>query len=533
MSWPDIGHIDDRSAATFRVGVASGLLLQIVSSWPDRCDFYALDSSECGFATGLFALHGLAALFLLVGCWPAACAGVGFALQLALVRLSPATQTGDALLLCSCLLWAALLPNIGARWAVMAGGAADNASRVPAYGLKAQIVLFYLTSVLHKLREGREPSATTDGASTSPWLEGTAVAEALTCCEYATPLGQLLLRHLACCRLLTWGTLAVEAAAPIGLLWFDSVERLVPCLLLVSLHAGLHWAMELGIFSIVCVAALSCFVPADAWALLDDLLKELSSALALPHPRQSAPAAARPATPTADADADAAATDAPTRWRERARTWLAAVLLVCVAAAVAADSLDRGSLAFGTTAGQRGRTGMGSGLTHLANIGRALGLPSRADMFAPPPSECGWWVLAAVLHDGERADAHRLRHYPQLPRAPPSYARPAWPASQHRTLLWHRLFETLSATARWDDPEVTALREQVALNYCARLPSLRQVRARAARTHPNYCTRSHYCTHPQLLHAPREWTAARGHTLATLTLPEASWKTLPGDIDMT
>ena len=98
-------------------------------------------------------------------------------------------------------------------------------------------------------------------------------------------------------------------------------------------------------------------------------------------------------------------------------------------------------------------------------------------MFAPPPNECGWWVLPATMEDGSAVDAHRLRHQQHAPREPLSFARPVTPAYQHNSMLWHRFYETLSDTSREVGGEAEALRYHLAHNYCRRL-SLRQLEIR-------------------------------------------------------
>ena len=102
--------------------------------------------------------------------------------QLSLLHRNPYSQAGDSCLLCACLLWAALLPSLGARWSVANPSAAAPPHApldLAALGLKLQIALFYGTTAIIKMREGRHPSripgAATAARGPSPWLAGTAV----------------------------------------------------------------------------------------------------------------------------------------------------------------------------------------------------------------------------------------------------------------------------------------------------------------------------------------------------------------------
>lgn len=185
MRWVQtVAKADERSVALFRVGIAFSLLLELAGSWPDRCEFYSDEGllpwpadrsdltailvlhrgSTCAWTTALFILHGLSAAMLLLGVWPRCSAAVAYALQLSLLHRNSYVQTGDSNLLCACLLWAALLPT-GERWSIAkrwpSGKPTSTTSTtkapgcVAAAGLKLQIALFYLTTAIIKMREGR------------------------------------------------------------------------------------------------------------------------------------------------------------------------------------------------------------------------------------------------------------------------------------------------------------------------------------------------------------------------------------------
>ena len=136
----------------------------------------------------------------------------------------------------------------------------------------------------------------------------TAVAEALACCEHQKALGRLLLQSHSLCRALTWLTVALECAAPVGLLLCDGAARFALLLALLGFHGMLHLTLELCNFSVVCAALLCICVPAAAWDAGELFIRALwgAQATATPPPKAvgtEGPPAARsdPAHPSASA----------------------------------------------------------------------------------------------------------------------------------------------------------------------------------------------------------------------------------------
>ena len=407
---------DDRSIGLFRVVVAACLLLELAGSWPDRCEFYSEEGvlplgdddttlilhrgHTCSVTTALFVVHGFAAAMLLMGVWSRCSAALAYALQLSLLHRNPHVQTGDACLLCMCLLWAALLPTIGARWRVPTRATAATAKAAPpsssapssapsvaALGLKVSVALFYLTSAVIKARERRHTSRAPglgdreSSRSPSPWLAGTAVAEALTCCEYRTALGDILLAAPSACIVLTYATLGLEAAGPGLLLLLDSVERLVVLVLFLGMHLAMHLTMELGHFSLIATGALCAFVPSDGWLLLSAVLEAMALPSLLPSVRTAAPRSPPPPPPPHDGV-------------QRVRTGtlpsmvggVLSSLLLVAAVAVSIESLDTENLARSRQRPRDDSRLPAFPLALFASVGRSLGVPPRADMFAPPPT---------------------------------------------------------------------------------------------------------------------------------------------------
>ena len=175
---------------------------------------------------------------------------------------------------------------------------------IASLGPVVMLSCMYAASAIHKLiaRRGDAPD------SSAPWLDGTAVAEALACCEHQKALGRLLLQSHSLCRALTWLTVALECAAPVGLLLCDGAARFALLLALLGFHGVLHLTLELCNFSVVCAALLCICVPAAAWDAGELFIRALwgAQATATPPPKAvgtEGPPAARsnPAQPNASA----------------------------------------------------------------------------------------------------------------------------------------------------------------------------------------------------------------------------------------
>ena len=478
---PLLSTVDTRTAALYRVGIAMALIAELLSAWPDACTMYGADGvaprafpllplhwESCSLTMRAHTVHLIAAVLLLVGLFSRTSAVIAYALQLSLLYRNPDVQTTDAAVLCACLLWAALLP-VGALWSVdsIIGTPHMKTQHVSlaVSGLKVHLVLFYTTSVVFKVTQGRHPLrfAPDDaaGRGSSPWLDGSAVAEALLCCEYQRPLGARMAQLPVICACGTYLTLVLEALAPPALLLFDGESRLVPLLLLWSLHAFMHACLALGHFSLICVAALSIFIPAEAW----NSLEVLSSIWQTGSP--------------------AVGVDDGRAPRRRAGTWgdciigVAASTLAGLVVCVSIDSLTDQVVTRPYTA-----------LARVAAVGRALGLPARFDMFAPPPNECGWLVVPATIDPtGTRVDALKLLrlrgHHAGSPlghslspavlaASRVTYQPPHFPASQY-SLLWHRLIEQLSDQHSEQSDEARGLRDGVGAYLCRQLPEVRRL----------------------------------------------------------
>lgn len=116
----------------------------------------------------------------------------------------------------------------------------------------------------------------------APWRDGTAVHYFLQQDRLVTWLGAWLrgALPLGAIKLLTYVTLAIEAALPLLLLspWRPHVTRLVAFALVVVLHVSIDSVLQLGSFSWAMLVVFCAFLPTQAW----DWLKRYFSARRTP-----------------------------------------------------------------------------------------------------------------------------------------------------------------------------------------------------------------------------------------------------------
>lgn len=122
---------------------------------------------------------------------------------------------------------------------------------IPPWGLRLvqiQVTVIYPASVIAKV----------GGAS---WLDGSAALRALAVEDFQRfPVPDFIAHSIVIGALLTWATLAVEAALP-ALLWFPHTRR-AAVMLGVGLHLSFDYALRLGFFGWAMAAAVVTFLPA-------------------------------------------------------------------------------------------------------------------------------------------------------------------------------------------------------------------------------------------------------------------------------
>lgn len=314
-------------------------------------------SGSVPFETGLFAVHALFALAMLVGYRTRLATFVSCFLLISLHLRNPLVLQGGDALLRVLLFWGIFLP-LGAVWSV---DAHSTEARVPkrtlAIGSAALILqlcfLYWFSAALKN-----DPAWTRDG---------TAVAQALHIDQLVKPAGQVLLGYPELCRVLTYATFALELVGPLLLFVpiFHWQIRLAVVIGFLAFHLfGLNLCMELGPFPYVCAAGWVALLPTQFW---DRLAAWRGRASQL---------------------ADGAIL-APAGFNVLTGLLLAYVLLWNV----------RGVLA------ERVPQLLPQSLNP---IGFTFGLDQYWAMFSPhPPQDDGWFVCEATLNNGERVDLLR------------------------------------------------------------------------------------------------------------------------------
>jgi hypothetical protein len=435
--------VDIRTVALFRVGIALMAMYDTFLRWPDRCTFYSdeglvlsstmvtdVDSmwpnihtlyGTCSWTTGIFAVQLMMAALMLVGCFPCIASFVLWFMFCSQFHRNPYVDNAADTILRSCLLCASLMPLNASRGSLYAFFVQQKpqpkrtlcVNELGVQALRIQIASVYFVTGLYKLLV---PSLETLGStSVNPWLSGEAVQQVLACCDYRTSWGDLLLSMPQLCQLLTWSTLLVELSSPFFLLFAGDVGVLATLFVLESMHAVMGLAMNLGNFSFICCAALLCNVPASVWtskpmAIVDKRSHFVQNAIAIPL-----------------------------------------VLLM-----VSSPVLNWGGA--GSEPVTQGLNEFGHNLTcmkttqsplryvqcfeHLNPLLNLLGLRGKWNMFELPPTDCGWYILPAKLHNGSVVDAFKLQH--PTHNTSLTFDRPGpYPAFQHDSMLWHTWFEML------------------------------------------------------------------------------------------
>lgn len=258
---------DGRALAAFRVGLGTVLLYELVwFYWKDRCAMFGGGDDSlfpprtisdkvlwpnlhtlfpgCGWTSTVMAAQIVsAALLAMFGLQP--CAMLLWMVSCSQMRRNPLIVCGSDTLKRCCLMWATFMPiasppRAGHSWAVA--------------GLKLQVALIYASAAICKIR------ADPDGAP-GEWRDGTAVQTVLLCCDYRTPLGEMLAEMPEACRALTYATLVTEGLAPFMLLLGRGAALKATIAVLFGFHIGAGLTMELGTFSQTTCIALLVFWP--------------------------------------------------------------------------------------------------------------------------------------------------------------------------------------------------------------------------------------------------------------------------------
>jgi len=287
--------IDLRSLAAFRIGL--GLLL-LVDLWgrartlrvdytgegvypreiaaqmqPDSALVHLfLWSDRVEVQTWLFRAFALLALFLVVGWRTRLVSVLVFWFEASLIRRNHwVCHTGDVWLQVL-LFWGMFLP-LGAHFSLDRLRASRRprtqpyALDVATAGVLIQVALFYVMAGYLKSRY-------------EVWTRGDAVWAFTHALEYRRPFGEWLGGFPAVCRLLTYATLVLEGLAPFLLFFPVWLPRLRIALFLVfaAFHLTLQATIHIGIFQIICIVAMTLFLPGTFW---DSLARAVPSGMRL------------------------------------------------------------------------------------------------------------------------------------------------------------------------------------------------------------------------------------------------------------
>ena len=202
---------------------------------------------------GLASTH---AVLLLLGVWPRFQALALLVWLQAFQVRNTLILDGSGIVLRTFAFYLVLMPSADAfsvrAWLARRRGAPLPTVR-PAWGLvlfRFQMGLIYVGSAWEKLNG-------------PDWIDGSALYYISRLDDNFShgPIVDSLFGSLAVCRLLTWGTLAVEILVPI-LLWFAGTRRL-GIVLGVLFHVGLAMTMNLFLFPWIMIVGLLAFLDAD------------------------------------------------------------------------------------------------------------------------------------------------------------------------------------------------------------------------------------------------------------------------------
>ena len=274
--------IDLRSLAIFRISIALIIIVDLIGRASDLESHYTdrgvlpidrviedspqwrvsvhLLNGSIEFQAALFIIAGLFAVALLLGYYTRFVTPVVWFLTISVNSRNSLLMQGGDYLLCLLLFWGMFLP-LGARYSIdhLRNPHRFQESNVIFSGgtvaALLQICFVYWFSVALK--------------SSKNWLiRGTGVYYALMLDRYLTNFGKFLLEsHPLFLKFLTYATMGLEAFGPL-LAFSPFFSGPVRCLVIVSFvifHVSMGLALELWLFSYICMASWLLFVPSWFW----------------------------------------------------------------------------------------------------------------------------------------------------------------------------------------------------------------------------------------------------------------------------
>lgn len=434
--------VDTRALAAFRIAAGTLVLADLlILRAPDVVAFYTdagvlpagtlatdypvlskltvhtLAGSALGQAL-LIALGAALAVALLVGVRTRAATVGTWLMLVSLQARNPHVINGGDTLLLVLLFFGIFLP-LGERWSLDAlssrspGGTVGGApsprrvASVATMGMLLQVVVVYASNVAFKMRS-------------AAWTEGEAVRYVLAAEDWTVLLGDHLSQLPGLLVALNWVWLALLVASPL-LVLLTGWPRATVVAAFATVHLGMLVTLDIGLFSLVSIAALLPFLPPVGWDRLGA--------------KSSSTGARGPPSP----DGDRGSSDRPERTEgvgprpsSRARSLVSVGLALVLVTGALWHASAVGLLPQAPIADDAGRIG-----------------EHRWDMFAPhPPTTTDWYVAEATLTTGGSFDALQL--------APVDWSPPEDASTRYPSTLWHRYFDRLSTTSDAGEDDLAA-----------------------------------------------------------------------------
>lgn len=218
----------------------------------------AFVSDAAWWGAAVLAAEGVAGAWLATGMHSRAATVAAWVSAMSVMRRTePATNAGDALLLCL-LFWSMFLP-LGAAWSLGGRGRQTQppgrVCTVASAALVLQVAAVYFAAGIAKCNP--------------TWFSGAAVSYALSIHDHGTALGMALSQVGWLTRPATWTVLAVELAGPLVLLLRPTAAaRTAVAATFILFHVVIWGTMWVGLFAPVGIAAWLALVPAAAWDAL-------------------------------------------------------------------------------------------------------------------------------------------------------------------------------------------------------------------------------------------------------------------------
>lgn len=400
--------LDLRSLAVYRIGLALIIICDLIVRATDLTAFYTdfgllpraplvgqfldkwffsihLMNGEIFFQSVLFLVAGAFAMLMLVGYRTKMATIVSWFLLISLQNRNPMILQGGDVLLRLLMFWAMFLP-LGEYLSFDSLSRSDNDRPVKFFGIATvavfvQIALLYWFIALHR-------------SLLVWWTDATAVYYALEIDQFTRGFGYFLLRFPNLLKFLTRSVSAFEVFLPIMLIapFWTEYLRLAAVTGAVLLHFGLGISMHLGPFPWVNTVSMLPFLPALFWDKIFSFSRRGGSVSV------------------------------------RAHTILDIVAGFFIVYVIFWNL---------STIPKFGRPMPES----LKSIGLILRLDQDWNMFAPSPmTEDGWYVIPAVLRNGEEVDLfHGGKEV--------TYDKPDYVSSTYNNERWRKYMMNIWAAA--------------------------------------------------------------------------------------